>query len=116
MLKLFKKKHNTATDDTAPKIPNHIAFICDGNRRWAEARGLPPLAGHRAGIANFENLVDWFIARGVTTITFFFIFNRKLEPIPRRSRLFNGFVLYRTGQKYETCAGKKSALSGNWFT
>lgn len=49
----------------------HIAFICDGNRRWAEMRGLPPLAGHRAGIANFENLVDWFIAHGVTTVTFF---------------------------------------------
>ncbi len=27
--------------------------------------------GHQAGISNFENLVDWFMARGVTTITFF---------------------------------------------
>ena len=53
------------------KIPQHIAFICDGNRRWAESRGLPPLMGHRAGISNFEKLVDWFIARGVSTITFF---------------------------------------------
>ncbi len=69
MLKLFKKK--SVVQDMPAKVPNHIAFICDGNRRWAEARGLPPLMGHRAGIANFENLVDWFIARGVTTITFF---------------------------------------------
>lgn len=92
MLKLFKKKHNTATDDTAPKIPNHIAFICDGNRRWAEARGLPPLAGHRAGIANFENLVDWFIARGVTTITFFLFstenWNRSQEEVDYLMDLF----------------------------
>ena len=73
MLKLFKKKQNgTQTADTK-KLPKHIAFICDGNRRWAEARGLPPLAGHQAGIANFDNLVDWFIARGVTTITFFLL-------------------------------------------
>lgn len=67
MFKLLKKH-------TSPKtniVPQHIAFICDGNRRWAEKRGLPPLAGHKAGIANFENLVDWFIARGVSTITFF---------------------------------------------
>lgn len=69
MLKLFKKK--PVVQDVPAKVPNHIAFICDGNRRWAEARGLPPLMGHRAGIANFETLVDWFIARGVTTITFF---------------------------------------------
>ena len=68
MFKLFKKKQvaeNTAT------VPQHIAFICDGNRRWAEQRGLPPLMGHQAGIANFENLVDWYIKRGVTTITFY---------------------------------------------
>jgi undecaprenyl diphosphate synthase len=69
MLKLFKKK--SVVQDMPAKVPSHVAFICDGNRRWAEARGLPPLMGHRAGIANFENLVDWFIARGVTTITFF---------------------------------------------
>lgn len=58
-------------DNQQSKIPQHVAFICDGNRRWAENRGLPPLMGHRAGIANFENLVDWFIARGVSTVTFF---------------------------------------------
>lgn len=31
------------------KIPDHIAVILDGNRRWARARGLPTLEGHRAG-------------------------------------------------------------------
>ncbi len=68
MFKFFKKKEEKYT---APNvIPQHIAFICDGNRRWAEMRGLPPLMGHKAGIANFENMVDWFIARGVSTVTF----------------------------------------------
>ena len=69
MFKMFKKKASEPVQTL--KIPQHIAFICDGNRRWAERRGLPPLMGHRAGISNFENLVDWFIARGVSTITFF---------------------------------------------
>ena len=69
MFKIFKKKQVATADNV--KIPQHIAFICDGNRRWAEMRGLPPLMGHQAGISNFENLVDWFIQRGVTTITFF---------------------------------------------
>lgn len=71
MLKLFTKKKSDNVQAAAPRVPQHIAFICDGNRRWAENRGLPPLAGHKAGISNFENLVDWFISRGVTTITFF---------------------------------------------
>lgn len=36
------------------KVPQHIALICDGNRRWAKQRGLPSMEGHRAG---FENVV-----------------------------------------------------------
>ena len=60
MLKIFKGKESKPTAPVA--VPKHIAFICDGNRRWAEARGLPPLMGHKAGIANFENLADWYIA------------------------------------------------------
>lgn len=69
MLHFLKKK--VSEKSTPAKIPNHIAFICDGNRRWAENRGLPPLAGHQAGVTGFEKLVDWFISRGVSTISFF---------------------------------------------
>lgn len=90
MLHLFKKK-KTQTKN-AKQIPQHIAFICDGNRRWAESRGLPPLAGHKAGISNFENLVDWFFTRGVTTITFFLFstenWNRSKEEIDFLMDLF----------------------------
>ncbi len=68
MFNLFKKKK---TNSNELKIPKHIAFICDGNRRWAEKRGMAPLLGHRAGIANFETLVDWFFDRGVQTVTFY---------------------------------------------
>ena len=70
MFNLLKKKKQNIVAKNA-SVPKHIAFICDGNRRWAEKRGLPPLMGHQAGIANFENLVDWYISHGVSTITFF---------------------------------------------
>ncbi|MCR5194546.1 MAG: di-trans,poly-cis-decaprenylcistransferase [Alphaproteobacteria bacterium] len=90
MFNIFKKK---SVESKVPvKIPQHIAFICDGNRRWAEMRGLPPLMGHKAGIANFENLVDWFIGRGVSTITFFLFstenWNRTKEEIDFLMDLF----------------------------
>lgn len=90
MFNFFKKKQ---IQSQAPaKIPQHIAFICDGNRRWAEQRGLPPLMGHKAGISNFEKLVDWFIARGVSTITFYIFstenWNRSKEEVSFLMDLF----------------------------
>lgn len=39
------------------EIPTHIAFIMDGNRRWATQRGLPKTAGHRQGAIALKNLV-----------------------------------------------------------
>lgn len=33
-----------------PRVPRHIGFIPDGNRRWAEGRGLPRRAGYAAGV------------------------------------------------------------------
>lgn len=92
MFKLFKKAQKVEKNQADIKIPQHIAFICDGNRRWAEMRGMPPLMGHQAGISNFENLVDWFIARGVSTITFFCFstenWNRSTEEVDFLMDLF----------------------------
>lgn len=96
MIKMFKKKEikpdSEPVADVAPRVPQHIAFICDGNRRWAENRGLPPLMGHKAGIDNFENLVDWYIARGVSTVTFWIFstenWNRSTEEVNYLMDLF----------------------------
>ena len=38
-------------------IPNHIAFIMDGNRRWAEKRGLNRTVGHKFGAENLINII-----------------------------------------------------------
>jgi len=38
-------------------IPQHIAIIMDGNGRWAKKRGLPRLAGHRAGTENLRRVI-----------------------------------------------------------
>lgn len=89
MFKIFKSKRAPVSSG---KVPQHIAFICDGNRRWAENRGLAPLMGHRAGIANFENLVDWFLKRGVSTVTFWVFstenWNRSKEEVDFLMELF----------------------------
>lgn len=40
------------------KIPQHIGIIMDGNGRWALKRGLPRLAGHRAGTENLRRVIE----------------------------------------------------------
>lgn len=39
------------------KVPEHIAIVMDGNGRWAASRGLPRLAGHRAGTENLRRVI-----------------------------------------------------------
>lgn len=48
---------------------SHIAFIMDGNGRWARARGLPRSAGHRAGAKTFRRLVDYAKVIGLRHMT-----------------------------------------------
>lgn len=49
----------------------HLAFIMDGNGRWATRRGLPRVAGHRAGLESVRRLVRASIARGIDFLTIF---------------------------------------------
>ncbi len=39
-------------------LPVHVAIVPDGNGRWAEQRGLPRLAGHRAGVKKMRSLIE----------------------------------------------------------
>ena len=49
----------------------HIAIIPDGNRRWAEDRGLPPWKGHEKSAENFETMLEWGQKSGrISTLTF----------------------------------------------
>lgn len=52
-------------------IPTHIAIIMDGNGRWALARGLPRLAGHRAGTENLRRVIEACIEFGVQYLTIY---------------------------------------------
>ena len=39
------------------RLPRHLAIIMDGNGRWAKAKGLPRLAGHKAGVDSVREMV-----------------------------------------------------------
>jgi undecaprenyl diphosphate synthase len=49
----------------------HVAVIMDGNGRWAQSRGLPRSAGHRAGAAAVRKVVEAAVVQGVRTLTLY---------------------------------------------
>ncbi len=74
---LFKKKQKNKTEtenvDIKEVVENsgltHIAFIMDGNGRWAKRRSLPREAGHKVGAATFKKVVKYCSDIGIDTIT-----------------------------------------------
>ena len=66
-MKLFKQKKEL----DLTKIPKHIAFIMDGNGRWAKKRGLPRTKGHEEGAKRIEKLALSAKSFGIEAITFF---------------------------------------------
>ena len=52
-------------------LPRHIAIIMDGNGRWARARGVPRLMGHRAGRESVRDVVRGCVALGVEVLTLY---------------------------------------------
>jgi undecaprenyl diphosphate synthase len=53
------------------KLPRHVAIIMDGNGRWAIGRGLPRLAGHKAGTENLRRIIRASVEFGVKYLTIY---------------------------------------------
>ena len=67
------------------EIPNHVAIIMDGNRRWAKERNKPSLMGHKAGAKTLRNLGIHILKSGVKVLSVFAFstenFNRSEEEV-----------------------------------
>lgn len=55
----------------AEKIPRHVAIIMDGNGRWALSRGLPRVAGHKAGTENLRRIIRATVEFGIKYLTIY---------------------------------------------
>ena len=62
---------DTAASDGAGAIPRHVAIIMDGNGRWAQQRGLPRVAGHRAGAEAVRRSLQAAADAGVEVLTLY---------------------------------------------
>ncbi len=53
------------------RVPRHVAIIMDGNGRWARERGLPHVAGHRAGAEAVRRVMNACDVAGVEVLTLY---------------------------------------------
>jgi undecaprenyl diphosphate synthase len=77
------------------RIPVHVAIIMDGNGRWAEARKLPRIEGHRAAIKSVQEIVETSARLGVKVLTLY-AFSKENWKRPKRevSTLFRVLEQY----------------------
>lgn len=99
-------------------LPKHLAFICDGNRRWARSRALPTLLGHKEGVEAIKRVVKRAAELKIENLTFFCFstenFDRSKEEIDYLFDLFRGLTklkpdFIRDGYRFHH-AGDKSLL------
>ncbi|MBN2146199.1 MAG: isoprenyl transferase [Anaerolineales bacterium] len=78
------------------KIPTHIGIIMDGNGRWALARGLPRMAGHRAGTENLRRVIEACIEFGIKYLTIYAFstenWGRPSEEVQGLLRIFENVI------------------------
>jgi undecaprenyl diphosphate synthase len=78
------------------KLPNHVAIIPDGNRRWARKRGLPAWEGHEAGAQNLEKLIKFSSQKGIYCLSFWgsSLDNLKKRPSEEKKALLKIYEKY----------------------
>ncbi len=61
----------TETTSTPHNYPCHVAIVMDGNGRWASQRGLPRIAGHKAGMDTVRTVIKSCLAHNISVLTLF---------------------------------------------
>ncbi len=78
-------------------LPRHVAIILDGNGRWAQKRGLPRTAGHKAGAEAFRRIAYACRDRGLDYLTVYAFstenWKRSTEEVGAIMRLLSDYLL-----------------------
>jgi tritrans,polycis-undecaprenyl-diphosphate synthase [geranylgeranyl-diphosphate specific] len=105
-------------------VPNHIAIIQDGNRRYAKLLGMDTASGHRAGADKTEEMLDWAHELGISHITLYTFstenFSRKQDEVGYLFAMFKekfvGVLTDERVKKYKIrvqMVGDRSLLPGD---
>ena len=86
----------TVNSSSLQQVPQHVAIIMDGNGRWAIKRGLPRLAGHKAGTDNLRRIIEASVEFGVKYLTVYAFstenWGRPSEEVEGLMRIFEDVV------------------------
>lgn len=78
-------------------LPRHIAFIMDGNGRWAKNRGLERSEGHKEGARTFRKITEYCADIGIEYVTFYAFstenWNRPKSEVQALMKLFKEYLL-----------------------
>lgn len=78
-------------------LPQHIAFIMDGNGRWAKMRGLERSEGHKQGAKTFRRITEYCADVGIKHVTFYAFstenWNRPKSEVNALMKLFKEYLL-----------------------
>jgi undecaprenyl diphosphate synthase len=85
----------------------HVAIIMDGNGRWATERGLPRIAGHRAGVQSVRSVVEAAPQMGISVLTLY-AFSEDNWSRPRREVM----ALFGLLRRYLMLEAKAAAGQG----
>ncbi len=103
-------------------VPGHVAIVMDGNGRWANARGLTRIEGHRAGEASLLDVVAGAIQLGIRHLSVYAFSTENWKRSPEEVRFLMGFnrdVLHRRRDQLNDWgvrvrwAGRKPKLWGS---
>lgn len=85
-------EHNLVQHVKSHPVPEHVAIIMDGNRRFAESIGLGPRAGHEKGREKLEEVLEWCLEVDVKILTVYAFstenFSRDTDEVRHIMRLF----------------------------
>ncbi|MDD4466134.1 MAG: polyprenyl diphosphate synthase [Dehalococcoidales bacterium] len=77
-------------------LPKHVAIIMDGNRRWAEKRGLPRIEGHRAGANTALEIIKHLNSKSVPYVTLYSFstenWNRPAEEVSELMHMLEQYI------------------------
>ena len=84
---------NVAKLKTDPRMPKHIAFIVDGNGRWAKKRGMVRSMGHKYGFDNLKKHIEFVQELGIKNLSMYCFsqenWNRPQEEVGYLMELFD---------------------------
>ncbi len=67
----MQDEHDHIELSASTNIPKHVAIIMDGNGRWAQKKGSPRIAGHKAGVETVRSVIQTCVEKGIEVVTLF---------------------------------------------